>query len=110
MATIVNTLSTAMEAPHTSSSSPLPAYRPRTAEQQPPSGPSRTVKKTKYRHVFATHSQSRMSCLTHGAPTPSFVGFRNLMILVLGAHPSLATAHVEPPLTAASLLEPAIDD
>lgn len=109
MATIVNTLAPAMEAPH--SSSPLPPYRTRTTEQHV-NAPSQPVKKTKYRHVFATHSQSRMSCLTHGAPmTPSFVGFRNLMILVLGAHSSLATAaHAEPPLTATSLFEPAIDD
>lgn len=52
---------------------------------------TQSIKKTKYRHVFATHSQSRESCLTHGAPqSPSFVGFRNLMILVLGAHSWLA--------------------
>ncbi|KAF2015276.1 hypothetical protein BU24DRAFT_421576 [Aaosphaeria arxii CBS 175.79] len=38
----------------------------------------------KYRHVFATHSLSRGSCLSYDAEkSPSFVGFRNLMILVL---------------------------
>ncbi|KAF1961679.1 hypothetical protein CC80DRAFT_196117 [Byssothecium circinans] len=42
--------------------------------------PPKTIK---YRHVFATHSQSHISSLTHGAATPSFVGFRNLMVLVL---------------------------
>ncbi|KAF2844858.1 diacylglycerol O-acyltransferas-like protein 1 [Plenodomus tracheiphilus IPT5] len=39
----------------------------------------------KYRHVFATHSLTRTSPLTQGggeSPT-NFVGFRNLMILVL---------------------------
>ena len=45
---------------------------------------------TKYRHVFATHSLTRTSCLSHDADkTPSFVGFRNLMILVLSKHSSL---------------------
>ncbi|KAF2126134.1 hypothetical protein P153DRAFT_347069 [Dothidotthia symphoricarpi CBS 119687] len=39
---------------------------------------------TKYRHVFATHSQKRPSTLSQDAETtPSFIGFRNLMILVL---------------------------
>jgi diacylglycerol O-acyltransferase 1 len=41
-------------------------------------------KDTKYRHVFATHAQQRTSCLSHDAESsPSFVGFRNLMVLVL---------------------------
>lgn len=55
----------------------------------------KSMRDTKYRHVFATHSQSRMSNLTHGAETPSFVGFRNLMILVLGMH-SAPPRHVDP--------------
>ena len=39
----------------------------------------------KYRHVAAVHSQSRPSCLSHDAvQTPSFIGFRNLMVIVLG--------------------------
>ena len=39
----------------------------------------------KYRHVAAVHSQARPSCLSHDAQTsPSFVGFRNLMVIVLG--------------------------
>ncbi|KAF2270300.1 hypothetical protein CC78DRAFT_550545 [Lojkania enalia] len=42
------------------------------------------IRDTKYRHVFATHSQTRPSCLSADAEkAPSFVGFRNLMILVL---------------------------
>ncbi|KAF9691751.1 hypothetical protein EKO04_010496 [Ascochyta lentis] len=41
-------------------------------------------KDSKYRHVFATHAETRTSCLSHDSEnTPSFVGFRNLMILVL---------------------------
>lgn len=38
----------------------------------------------KYRHVAAVHSQSRPSTLSHeSAAAPSFVGFRNLMVIVL---------------------------
>jgi diacylglycerol O-acyltransferase-1 len=41
-------------------------------------------KDSKYRHVFATHSETRITCLSHESESmPSFVGFRNLMILVL---------------------------
>ncbi|KAJ4355696.1 uncharacterized protein N0V89_003716 [Didymosphaeria variabile] len=85
MATIVNTAtSTAMErSDGTHSAMPSLSYNGKTTEQTVNSSPQK-MKKTKYRHVFATHSQSRQSCLTHGAPqSPSFVGFRNLMILVL---------------------------
>lgn len=40
----------------------------------------------KYRHVAAVHSKSRASCLSHDASVaPSFLGFRNLMVIVLGA-------------------------
>jgi len=39
----------------------------------------------KYRHVAAIHSAVRPSTLSHdSAATPSFVGFRNLMVIVLG--------------------------
>lgn len=38
----------------------------------------------KYKHVFAIHSKPRTSCLSHEAvDVPSFLGFRNLMVLVL---------------------------
>ncbi|CAI9626240.1 sterol o-acyltransferase 2 [Alternaria burnsii] len=47
-------------------------------------GTTKRARDTKYRHVFATHSSSRTSCLSQDADkVPSFVGFRNLMILVL---------------------------
>ncbi|KAL2257549.1 hypothetical protein VTK26DRAFT_9499 [Humicola hyalothermophila] len=40
--------------------------------------------RNKYRHLEAVHSESRPSCLSHDTPeTPSFVGFRNLMVIVL---------------------------
>jgi len=39
----------------------------------------------KYRHVAAVHSQTRPSTLSHDAPaTPSFLGFRNLAVILLG--------------------------
>ncbi|KAH6687297.1 diacylglycerol O-acyltransferase [Plectosphaerella plurivora] len=38
----------------------------------------------KYRHVAAVHSQVRPSTLSHDSPaSPSFLGFRNLMVIVL---------------------------
>lgn len=43
--------------------------------------------RSKYRHVEAVHSQSRPSCLSHDTTeSPSFLGFRNLMVIVLGKH------------------------
>jgi hypothetical protein len=40
----------------------------------------------KYRHVAAIHSKTQPSCLSHdSAVSPSFLGFRNLMVIVLGA-------------------------
>lgn len=44
----------------------------------------RTSSQQKYRHVAAVHSKSRPSCLSHDSDTaPSFIGFRNLMVIVL---------------------------
>ena len=41
--------------------------------------------RNKYRHVEAVHSESKPSCLSHDTTeTPSFIGFRNLMVIVLG--------------------------
>ncbi|KAI1078359.1 MBOAT, membrane-bound O-acyltransferase family-domain-containing protein [Whalleya microplaca] len=63
-----------------------------TAESKPVNGGTNgsvnIEKKTfaikKYRHVTAIHSQSRPSTLSHDAgTTPSFLGFRNLMVIVL---------------------------
>ena len=37
-----------------------------------------------YKHMFAVHSVPRTSTLSHDSvDTPSFIGFRNLMVLVL---------------------------
>lgn len=55
---------------------PAPTQKSKSSAQR--------IRDTKYRHVFATHSLSRTSCLSHDAQeSPSFVGFRNLMVLVL---------------------------
>jgi diacylglycerol O-acyltransferase-1 len=44
--------------------------------------------RNKYRHVEAVHSKSKPSCLSHDTTeTPSFIGFRNLMVIVLGMLP-----------------------
>jgi diacylglycerol O-acyltransferase-1 len=49
--------------------------------EAPPSKP----KRSKYRHVAAYHSKLQHSSLSRDAEvTPSFLGFRNLMVLVLG--------------------------
>lgn len=43
----------------------------------------------KYRHVAAVHKQTRPSCLSHDSDAaPSFIGFRNLMVIVLGMRAS----------------------
>ncbi|KAI9880211.1 MAG: hypothetical protein M1830_004797 [Pleopsidium flavum] len=45
--------------------------------------PSRNVEK-RYRHIAAVHSRPRTSCLSHDSDAaPSFLGFRNLMVIVL---------------------------
>ena len=65
-------------------------YKGKTTEQAVNSTPAR-MRDTKYRHFFATHSLQRTSCLSHDAQeSPSLVGFRNLMVLVLSAHSSIA--------------------
>lgn len=54
----------------------LPSAPPKTRSRKPP---------PKYRHVEATHSLVRPSCLSHDSNvSPSFLGFRNLMVIVLG--------------------------
>ena len=46
---------------------------------------SRKSASSKYRHIAAVHSKVRSSCLSHDSEnSPSFVGFRNLMVIVLG--------------------------
>lgn len=68
----------------TSSAPPSPLTPPSPT----PSEISDTVRRqqAKYKHIFAIHAHSRTSTLSRDAPTtPSFLGFRNLMVLVLSA-------------------------
>lgn len=51
-------------------------------------GEKKTFAFKKYRHITAVHSESRPSTLSHDARAPpSFLGFRNLMVIVLGITP-----------------------
>ncbi len=53
-----------------------------TANEQPPQSTPKV--RSKYRHVAAPHSAARPSCLSHETKeSPSFIGFRNLMVLTL---------------------------
>ena len=48
--------------------------------------PSTTARRAqaKYGHIAAVHCEPRTSCLSHESEaSPSFLGFRNLMVLVL---------------------------
>ncbi|RYC53998.1 hypothetical protein CHU98_g12211 [Xylaria longipes] len=78
----------------TSVETSTPAFLRRKAETETPSEPSSTVsnvndnrQKTflrKYRHVAAVHYKARPSTLSHDTEaSPSFIGFRNLMVIVL---------------------------
>ena len=41
----------------------------------------------KYRHIAAVHSRARISCLSRDTEfVPSFLGFRNLMVIVLSTY------------------------
>lgn len=46
--------------------------------------PARPKQRSKYRHVAALHFKQQPSCLSHESEaTPSFLGFRNLMVLTI---------------------------
>ena len=45
---------------------------------------------SRYWHIAAAHSKARSSCLSHDAESnPSFLGFRNLMVIVLSTWSSI---------------------
>ncbi|KAK3065328.1 hypothetical protein LTS18_001079 [Coniosporium uncinatum] len=55
-----------------------------TADAQGDRKATKSASRSKYKHVFAVHSKLQPSCLTRGVePVPNFVGFRNLMVLML---------------------------
>lgn len=79
----------------TSVETPTAAFLRRKEETETPpekshavSNPNEDRQKTflrKYRHVAAVHYKARPSTLSHDTQaSPSFVGFRNLMVIVLG--------------------------
>ncbi len=78
----------------------------------PPRGPAgrhiQTSPKKKYRHVAALHSKTQPSCLSHESEAaPSFLGFRNLMVLVLSEHcPNQTYLYVHVLMTLLSRHEP----
>lgn len=58
---------------------------PLTAGKADPGITKRTTRRSKYRHVEAYHSKLRHSSLSRDSgTTTSFLGFRNLMVIVLG--------------------------
>lgn len=66
----------------------------------------------RYKHVLAIHKVDRTSYLTQGSPAaPSFVGFRNLAVLVIGRSDE-KTKHfsIYGSLIHYSCFEPASDD
>ena len=61
----------------------------------PSKAPPTPASPVKYRHVAAVHSKPRTSCLSHDSETtPSFLGFRNLMIIVLGMSHFVPLNHI----------------
>lgn len=47
---------------------------------------------SKYKHVVAIHYEPKTSCLSHDSQVaPSFLGFRNLMVIVLSTSSKLKT-------------------
>lgn len=58
---------------------------PQTTTTSSTSPQTQRLGRSKYRHVAAYHSSPQASCLSREyGHAPSFVGFRNLMIIVLG--------------------------
>ena len=61
-----------------------PSSAPEALRESTTKGDKKPSFRTKYRHVAAVHSKTRPSCLSHDAVlAPSFLGFRNLMVIVL---------------------------
>lgn len=87
MATIARTLSPPDIANH--DKTPAQANRNSFSNSQShargtATGPNKSNISSKYRHIAAVHSRARTSCLSRDAEeTPSFLGFRNLMVIVL---------------------------
>ena len=90
--TMATTIGTAI-----STSTEVPSLEPsRTTDNNPSNHapelngkPGQSMEK-KYRHIAAVHSRPRTSCLSHDSDaSPSFLGFRNLMVIVLSKYVEL---------------------
>lgn len=58
---------------------------PSAASKDGPTTAKKTARRSKYRHVEAYHSKLRHSNLSRDSgTTTNFLGFRNLMVIVLG--------------------------
>ncbi|KAH8695997.1 putative diacylglycerol O-acyltransferase [Talaromyces proteolyticus] len=90
MASLIETaVSTSVDVPsidingHSKSTSSSKAAKTSPAESLTTKTPGRSVR-SKYRHIAAYHSELRTSCLSRDSTVnPSFIGFRNLMVIVL---------------------------
>lgn len=72
---------------HERSNGVVPPTQEASTPPTKPAGRHQTALKKKYRHVAALHSKSQPSCLSHESEVaPSFLGFRNLMVLVLSEY------------------------
>jgi diacylglycerol O-acyltransferase-1 len=83
-----STVSTSVDV-HTQGSNwkPIKTVSP---SQDVSSTPSEKKRTSKYRHVAAYHSALRTSPLSTDSPVnPSFIGFRNLMVIVLSMSSAL---------------------
>lgn len=79
-------------------------------KQVPALNPGHQKLSGKYRHVAAVHSATRPSTLSHDSTAaPSFLGFRNLMVIVLGTR-YLPPARLVSLLIHASGRKPPLDD
>ncbi|KAI5864499.1 MBOAT, membrane-bound O-acyltransferase family-domain-containing protein [Durotheca rogersii] len=78
---------TSLEAPASATSASTSLRRAENAKETPDTreaGEKKASAVRKYRHLTAVHSESRPSTLSHDARAPpSFLGFRNLMVIVL---------------------------
>lgn len=88
---------------------------PEPADPQPQNGTTSSRRHSslnkKYRHVAAVHLQTRPSCLSHDSDAaPSFLGFRNLMVIVLGRLSSMGEVMNSSLTTSFSGWQLAIDD
>ncbi|KAF6838056.1 MBOAT family protein [Colletotrichum plurivorum] len=69
---------------HNGTAEPKPATAAASASENRTTEDLRRAVQRKYRHVAAVHRNSRPSTLSHDSnSTPSFLGFRNLMVIVL---------------------------